>query len=152
MGTAKQFSRLWLNIINKMTASFSTLWLAPGLEWLNTEGPLSLNKELVGKVVLLDFFTYCCINCMHILPDLHQLEQKHSVKGMDFSSVHPKRVYINKAVWYGKVKSFTKYFAHAYLYIYNGMSPHRWKTCKILNTPHICVARVLSSTACSRLK
>ncbi|TMS22723.1 NHL repeat-containing protein 2 [Larimichthys crocea] len=39
-----------------------------GLEWLNTERPLSLNKELAGKVVLLDFFTYCCINCMHILP------------------------------------------------------------------------------------
>ncbi|MEQ2268064.1 NHL repeat-containing protein 2, partial [Xenotaenia resolanae] len=51
-----------------------------GLEWLNTEEPLSLSKELVGKVVLLDFFTYCCINCMHILPDLHQLEKRHSVE------------------------------------------------------------------------
>lgn len=64
-----------------MTVSFSTLCLAPGLEWLNTEAPLSLNEELAGKVVLLDFFTYCCINCMHILPDLHRLEKKHSVKG-----------------------------------------------------------------------
>ncbi|CAL8308986.1 unnamed protein product [Boreogadus saida] len=51
----------------------------PGLEWLNTEGPLSLEKELSGKVVVLDFFTYCCINCMHILPDLHRLENTHSV-------------------------------------------------------------------------
>ncbi|XP_073346408.1 NHL repeat-containing protein 2 [Pagrus major] len=60
-----------------------------GLEWLNTEGPLSLNKELAGKVVLLDFFTYCCINCMHILPDLHQLEKKHSVKdGLIIVGVH----------------------------------------------------------------
>ncbi|XP_022597980.1 NHL repeat-containing protein 2 [Seriola dumerili] len=60
-----------------------------GLEWLNTEGPLSLNKELAGKVVLLDFFTYCCINCMHILPDLHQLEKKHSVKdGLVVVGVH----------------------------------------------------------------
>lgn len=64
-----------------MTVSFSTLCLAPGLEWLNTEAPLSLNEELAGKVVLLDFFTYCCINCMHILPDLHRFEKKHSVKG-----------------------------------------------------------------------
>ncbi|TNN67698.1 NHL repeat-containing protein 2 [Liparis tanakae] len=54
-----------------------------GLEWLNTEGPLSLNKELSGKVVLLDFFTYCCINCIHILPDLHRVEKKHSAKGTD---------------------------------------------------------------------
>uniref|UniRef100_A0A1A8CEC4 NHL repeat-containing protein 2 n=1 Tax=Nothobranchius kadleci TaxID=1051664 RepID=A0A1A8CEC4_NOTKA len=61
----------------------------PGLEWLNTEGPLSLNKELAGKVVLLDFFTYCCINCMHILPDLHQLEKRHSVKdGLVIVGVH----------------------------------------------------------------
>ncbi|KAF1373850.1 hypothetical protein PFLUV_G00243210 [Perca fluviatilis] len=60
-----------------------------GLEWLNTEGPLSLNKELAGKVVLLDFFTYCCINCMHILPDLHQLEKKHSAKdGLVVVGVH----------------------------------------------------------------
>ncbi|KAK5850887.1 hypothetical protein PBY51_001724 [Eleginops maclovinus] len=60
-----------------------------GLEWLNTEGPLSLNKELAGKVVLLDFFTYCCINCMHILPDLHQLEKKHSAKdGLIIVGVH----------------------------------------------------------------
>ncbi|KAL7371562.1 hypothetical protein ABVT39_001102 [Epinephelus coioides] len=60
-----------------------------GLEWLNTDGPLSLNKELAGKVVLLDFFTYCCINCMHILPDLHRLEKTHSVKdGLVIVGVH----------------------------------------------------------------
>ena len=45
------------------------------------ESPLSLASELSGKVVVLDFFTYCCINCMHILPDLHRLEEKHSVEG-----------------------------------------------------------------------
>jgi thiol-disulfide isomerase/thioredoxin len=46
------------------------------LEWLNTERPLSL-KDLHGKVVLLDFWTYCCINCMHIIPDLKKLEKKY---------------------------------------------------------------------------
>ncbi|XP_038136499.1 NHL repeat-containing protein 2 [Cyprinodon tularosa] len=60
-----------------------------GLEWLNTEAPLSLSKELAGKVVLLDFFTYCCINCMHILPDLHQLENRYSVEdGLVIIGVH----------------------------------------------------------------
>jgi thiol-disulfide isomerase/thioredoxin len=44
--------------------------------WLNTEKPLSL-KELKGRVVILDFWTYCCINCLHILPDLKYLEQKY---------------------------------------------------------------------------
>uniref|UniRef100_A0A3Q2P8C2 NHL repeat-containing protein 2 n=1 Tax=Fundulus heteroclitus TaxID=8078 RepID=A0A3Q2P8C2_FUNHE len=60
-----------------------------GLEWLNTEEPLSLSKELAGKVVLLDFFTYCCINCMHIFPDLHQLEKRHSAEdGLVIIGVH----------------------------------------------------------------
>ncbi|MBD3880983.1 redoxin domain-containing protein [Phormidium tenue FACHB-886] len=43
--------------------------------WLNSE-PLSL-QALRGRIVLLDFWTYCCINCLHILPDLHYLEQKY---------------------------------------------------------------------------
>ena len=30
----------------------------PGLDWLNTDGPLSL-KDLRGKIVVLDFWTYC---------------------------------------------------------------------------------------------
>lgn len=48
--------------------------LPPNLTWLNTAGRLELH-DLRGKFVLLDFWTYCCINCMHILPELHKLEQ-----------------------------------------------------------------------------
>jgi thiol-disulfide isomerase/thioredoxin len=46
-----------------------------GLEWLNSR-PLT-KTELKGKFVLLDFWTYCCINCMHILPELKKLEQQY---------------------------------------------------------------------------
>jgi thiol-disulfide isomerase/thioredoxin len=46
------------------------------LEWLNTGRPLT-KAELKGKFVLLDFWTYCCINCMHILPELKKLEEKY---------------------------------------------------------------------------
>jgi DNA-binding beta-propeller fold protein YncE len=49
----------------------------PDLDWLNTSAPLRL-QDLKGKFVLLDFWTFCCINCMHILPDLRQLETKYS--------------------------------------------------------------------------
>ncbi|XP_037659921.1 NHL repeat-containing protein 2 [Choloepus didactylus] len=60
-----------------------------GLEWLNTEGPISVYKDLCGKVVVLDFFTYCCINCIHLLPDLHALEHKYSDKdGLLIVGVH----------------------------------------------------------------
>ncbi len=44
--------------------------------WLNTEKPLSI-AGLKGKVVLLDFWTYGCINCIHIIPDLKKLEAKY---------------------------------------------------------------------------
>ena len=47
--------------------------LTGGVGWINTAGPLEL-KDLRGKFVLLDFWTYCCINCMHILPELKKLE------------------------------------------------------------------------------
>lgn len=45
-------------------------------EWLNTGRPLSL-AALRGKLVLLDFWTYGCINCMHIIPDLKRLEARY---------------------------------------------------------------------------
>ncbi len=41
--------------------------------WINTAEPLSLAK-LRGKVVLLDFWTFCCINCLHIIEELRPLE------------------------------------------------------------------------------
>jgi thiol-disulfide isomerase/thioredoxin len=51
--------------------------LTGGVSWLNTAGPLKL-KDLRGKVVILDFWTYCCINCIHTLPDLARLEKKYA--------------------------------------------------------------------------
>ncbi|KAG8472641.1 hypothetical protein CXB51_034573 [Gossypium anomalum] len=52
------------------------------LDWLNT-APLQFQRDLQGKVVLLDFWTYCCINCMHVLPDLDFLEKKYKAKPFD---------------------------------------------------------------------
>jgi DNA-binding beta-propeller fold protein YncE len=50
--------------------------LEGGVGWLNTAGPVRI-KDLKGKVVILDFWTYCCINCIHTLPDLAKLEKKY---------------------------------------------------------------------------
>jgi DNA-binding beta-propeller fold protein YncE len=44
--------------------------------WLNTDRPLTL-ADLRGRIVLLDFWTYCCINCMHVIPDLKRLEERY---------------------------------------------------------------------------
>lgn len=48
-----------------------------GLDWLNTSGPIALS-DLRGKVVVLDFWTYGCINCIHIIPELKELEEKYA--------------------------------------------------------------------------
>jgi thiol-disulfide isomerase/thioredoxin len=50
--------------------------LPAGLKWLNTSGPIELSA-LRGKFVVLDFWTYCCINCMHTLPELKKLEHAY---------------------------------------------------------------------------
>ncbi|XP_008561018.1 NHL repeat-containing protein 2 [Microplitis demolitor] len=60
-----------------------------GLEWFNVSEGLSLKENLKGKIVILDFFTYCCINCMHILPDLEELEKKFTIQdGVVVIGVH----------------------------------------------------------------
>jgi len=50
--------------------------LEGGVDWINTAGPIRI-EDLKGKIVLLDFWTYCCINCHHVLPDLERLEKKY---------------------------------------------------------------------------
>ncbi len=47
-----------------------------GVDWINTSSRLQLS-DLRGKLILLDFWTYCCINCMHLLPVLEQAEKKY---------------------------------------------------------------------------
>ena len=48
-----------------------------GRGWLNTGGvELSLEK-LRGKIVILDFWTFCCINCLHVLDELRPLEAEY---------------------------------------------------------------------------
>ena len=74
---------------NPFPGRFPAPNLEGGTEWMNTTGEISL-KELRGKVVILDFWTYCCINCMHILPDLKYLEQKYPNELVVIGVHHPK--------------------------------------------------------------
>ncbi len=50
-----------------------------GLQWLNVERPLSL-ADLRGKVVILDFWTYGCINCIHVMDELARLRERFGHK------------------------------------------------------------------------
>src|SRR2546426_1585044 len=87
----RRFPRIWLLVLSLLTliilprgvlmAQSHAPVRAPefpeGMQWLNTDKPLRL-ADLRGKVVLLDFWTYCCINCMHIIPKLTALEKKYA--------------------------------------------------------------------------
>jgi thiol-disulfide isomerase/thioredoxin len=71
-----------------LSATLHAPELGQGLAWLNTDRPLRFAHELRGQVVLLDFWTYCCINCMHILPDLEYLEERFAGRPFVVIGVH----------------------------------------------------------------
>ena len=45
------------------------------LDWINVEHPLTM-QGLLGKIIVFDFWTYGCINCLHVIPVLEQVEKK----------------------------------------------------------------------------
>ncbi|GGW96829.1 NHL domain-containing thioredoxin family protein [Streptomyces chryseus] len=45
--------------------------------WLNTGGKDLSLADLRGRVVIVDFWTFCCVNCLHVLDELRELEEKH---------------------------------------------------------------------------
>jgi thiol-disulfide isomerase/thioredoxin len=49
-----------------------------GRGWLNTGGRQLRLADLRGKIVILDFWTFCCINCLHVLDELRPLEDKYA--------------------------------------------------------------------------
>ena len=60
--------------------------IIPGGEWFNTK-PLTL-AQLRGKVVIIDFWTYTCINCQRTLPYLKGWWKKYKDKGLVIVGVH----------------------------------------------------------------
>jgi sugar lactone lactonase YvrE/thiol-disulfide isomerase/thioredoxin len=58
-----------------------------GREWLNTGGRTYSIRDFRGRILVLDFWTFCCINCLHVLDELRPLEQRyHDV--LDIVGVH----------------------------------------------------------------
>lgn len=58
-----------------------------GLTWLNSISPVSL-RDLKGNVVILDFWTYCCINCIHMIPILSHFEKEFENDPVVFIGIH----------------------------------------------------------------
>jgi thiol-disulfide isomerase/thioredoxin len=75
---------------SKTFANYPDLGLAPELEntdWLNTNHPLRL-KELRGQVVLLEMWTFGCINCQDVMPSLKAWYQKYHTQGFEIIGNH----------------------------------------------------------------
>ena len=65
----------------RQTGSMTARVRAPELRgrgWLNTGGTAYSLADLRGKIVLLDFWTFCCINCLHVIDELRPLEEKYA--------------------------------------------------------------------------
>jgi thiol-disulfide isomerase/thioredoxin len=66
------------------TASLPDLGLAPELTnetWLNVDSPLRL-ADLRGKVVIVEMWTFGCINCQHVIPSLKDWHSKYKAQGL----------------------------------------------------------------------
>lgn len=79
-------SRLAMSVVSPAQARQGAPELQGNGHWFNSE-PLTLAK-LRGKVVLVDFWTYGCVNCVNTLPHVTALYEKYKDKGLVVIGVH----------------------------------------------------------------
>jgi thiol-disulfide isomerase/thioredoxin len=79
----------------------------PGLTWLNVEKPLK-TSDLINKVVLVDFWTYSCINCIRTMPFLKEWYRKYKKYGFEIIGVHAPEFDFERDIF--NVKNAIKYF------------------------------------------
>jgi thiol-disulfide isomerase/thioredoxin len=71
---------------HRAAANFSNAQeLTPG-DWINST-PLNL-KDLRGRVVLVDFWTFGCINCRNTIPSINRWHDRYADKGLTIVGVH----------------------------------------------------------------
>lgn len=73
------FSYLFFNSTYPISQASKIIEKADKDKWINVSRPLEIS-DIKGKVILLDFWTYSCVNCFHILPDIKKLEQEYGNK------------------------------------------------------------------------
>ena len=87
--------------------------------WINSE-PLTMEK-LKGKIVLVDFWTYSCINCVRTLPYLTAWDYKYKDKGLVIIGVHAPEFEFEKNI--GNIKTaMEKYGIHYPVAVDNNLS------------------------------
>jgi thiol-disulfide isomerase/thioredoxin len=79
----------------------------PGLTWFNVEKPLKAS-DLADKVVLVDFWTYSCINCIRTMPFLKEWYSKYKKYGFEIIGIHTPEFDFERDIF--NVKNAIKYF------------------------------------------
>ena len=59
----------------------------PEFKWINTTSPLAL-EHFRGNPILLDFWTFCNINCLQVLSEVKKIEEEYSKKGLVVIGIH----------------------------------------------------------------
>ncbi|XP_022662944.1 NHL repeat-containing protein 2-like isoform X1 [Varroa destructor] len=103
-----------------------------GKEWINVASPLQSSIHLRGRLLLVDFFTYCCINCMHILPYLHRLEASIANAELIIIGVHSAKFDNEKVSDHVKSAVLRYGIEHAVL---NDPEMRLWNLCQIICWP-----------------
>ncbi len=80
------FSAYAADLINRLPTSYKAPEIVGIEKWLNSD--VLKISDLKGKVVLVDFWTYSCINCLRTLPHMNELNQKYRDKGLVIIGVH----------------------------------------------------------------
>lgn len=106
-----------------------------GKDWFNSP-PLTFAKQLAGKITVLDFWTYCCINCIHILPDLAELEERYAGYPVAFVGVHSAK-FDNEKVSENIRDAVLRYeIAHP---VVNDDTMHMWQRIGVRSWPSMAV-------------
>lgn len=78
--------------------------------WLNTGGKELTLADLRGKCVVVDFWTFCCVNCLHVLDELRELEEKHRDTVVIVGVLSPK--FVHEAEHQAVVDAVERYEVH----------------------------------------
>ncbi|MFO0958722.1 MAG: thioredoxin-like domain-containing protein [Isosphaeraceae bacterium] len=115
------------------------------VDWINTSGPIRW-KDLRGKVVVVDFWTYCCINCHHVLPDLEKLEAKYG-DGLVVIGIHTAKFDAEKDTENIRKKVREYRIAHP---VINDADMTLWNRFGVRSWPTLCIFDVDGKVAWAR--
>ena len=123
--------------------------------WVNTKEPVTL-KGLRGQIVLLEFATYSCVNCIHILPFIQHMEEKYPGK-VQVLTIHSGKYDNERDPEYVKTATLKYGIQHPVANDPNGTvwqtyGAKQWPTLVLIDPKGKIVGQVAGDTKCSAVE